>query len=238
MKITPTGFDKLKKAAAGVRAVPEAVERAQFRSLNTVAERLSVQARRDIGAEMNLTATYIREQMKLLKAARGKMVAVIKVRRRPVRLARYGAKQLTRSAPRAKGDPRRGIAARRKQAGVSVAVKRGGRKALRGAFMLPLRAGRADGGNGMGVFIREGSSSGVRAALSVEDMGGQVGESRGPINSSRRSAANAGDLRQLYGPSPYQMFARWKSEKRPDIERMLAEAFQSQLRYELRGRRT
>lgn len=231
MKIT--GFDGLKSAAHHVRAVPSAIERAQVRALNTVAERVSVQARRAIGAEMNLTASYIRDKMKLLKATLGKRVAVIKVQRRPVPLSRYGARQLTRSAPRAKGDARRSIPARRKQAGVSVAVQRGARKALRGGFLLPLRAGKTDGGNGMGLFIREGS----RDALTVENLGGQVGESRGPIVSSRRAAVRDGDIRHLYGPSPYQMFQRWKSEQRPAIDRMLAEAFQSQLRYELRGSR-
>lgn len=233
MKITPTGFDQLKKSATGMRAVPEAVERAQFRALNTVAERVMVQARRDIGAEMNLTDSYIRQQMKLLKAARGKMFAVIKVRRRHVTLARYGARQLTRSAPRARGDALRGIGARRKQGGVSVAVKRGGRKTLPGGFLLPLRAGKVDGGNGMGLFIREGS----RASLAVENAGGQVGEQSGPLFSSRRKATKDGDIRHLYGPSPYQMFTRWKKEKVPDINKMLAEAFRSQLRYELKGSR-
>ena len=60
------------------------------------------------------------------------------------------------AAKRARGDAMRGIAAGRKQAGISVSVGQKGRRQMPGAFMVPRRAGTVAGGNGMGIFIRVG----------------------------------------------------------------------------------
>lgn len=207
MKLGFEGEKALRSVSAQVRAIPEASQRAAYRSVNSVLARVNTQARRDIAGDINLTQAYIRDQMRLTKASPRSLVAIVKVRRRPVRLARFSAKQLTQAAARARGDTRRGIPAGRKQAGVSVAVSRGGgRRVMRSAFLIPLRAGSDPGGNGMGVFVRTGP-----------------GEK---------------DIRHLYGPSPDQLFRRWRREKAPDIQKMLTEAYASQLRYEIRGRRT
>lgn len=59
---------------------------------------------------------------------------------------------MTRVARGAAGDMVRGIASGRKQAGVSVAVRKGGaRKKMRKAFLIPL-----NGSGEMGVFVRTG----------------------------------------------------------------------------------
>lgn len=196
----------IRAAAKRVRAVPEAQTRAAFRAVNSVTGKVATQARRDIAADINLPQRYIAEQMRITKATPAVPVAVIRMRMRAVRLARFAAAQITKAAARAKGDGRRGIAKGRKQAGVAVKVARkGGRKTMRGAFLMPLRAGKTDGGNGMGVFVRTGKGRGA--------------------------------IKHLYGPSPDQLFRRWRTQAAPDIQRMLLQAYQSQLRYELKGSR-
>lgn len=203
------GLDLLKKAATRVRAIPEATERAAYRAVNSVLGKVATQARRDIGAQINLPQSYIREQQKITKAGPNRPVGYIRMRMRAIRMARFDARQITVAAKqptRAKGDARRGIPAGRKAAGVSVRITRaGGRTSRKAGFLLPLRAGKTDGGNGMGVFVRTGKGKGA--------------------------------IQHKYGPSPDQLFRRWKTESAPDIQRMLLAAYTSQLRYELRGTR-
>lgn len=236
--IKVTGFDQLKRVAANLRAAPEAAERAAYRAVNTVVRKVSTQARRDIAAQINLPQSYIEDKTQLTLATSKKAIAYIRMRMTAVRLARFDAKQITRVAKnpvRTKGDALRAIPAGRAQAGVSVRVSRtGGRKTLQGAFLLPLRAGKVDGGNGFGIFVRGGSSAETNAL----DMGFSARRTpgrSGPIHSTRRRAV--GNMRHLYGPSPDQLFKRWKVEAAPDIKRMLVDAYASQLRYELRGSR-
>ena len=47
----------------------------------------------------------------------------------------------------------------------------------------------------------------------------------------------SGELKHLYGPSPDQVFRRWRIDQAPNISVMLAQAYASQLRYELTGSR-
>jgi hypothetical protein len=201
MKIS--GIEQLRRAARDIRNIPSASQRAGYRAVNTVLGKVETQSRRYIAGQINLPQSYIRELTRTTKASQNSTAAYIRMRIRAVRLARFDARQLTTPAPRAKGDPRRGIPAGRKRAGVSVKVgRKGGRKIMRGAFLMPLRAGAIGGANGMGVFVRD-----------------------------------AGGLRHRYGPSPDQIFRRWRSEAAPDIRAMLAQAYISQLRYELKGSR-
>jgi hypothetical protein len=204
MKIT--GLGDLVQAAGGLRKTVEASRRAAYRAANAVLGKVETQARRDIAAQVNLPQSYIRDLTRTTKAGPNQPAAYIRMRIRAVRLARFDARQITAVAPRAKGDPRRGIPPGRKRAGVSVKVgRKGGRKSMRGAFLLPLRAGGSDGGNGMGVFVRTG---------------------KGPRG-----------IKHLYGPSPDQLFRRWRAEAAPDIRAMLVKAYASQLRYEIKGSR-
>lgn len=157
LNVTFSGFERLNKTAKSVRAIPEAVNRATFRAVNSVAAKSMTASRRDIGEELNLPQGYLREQMTLFKARPKATVAEVRFRVRAVRLARFAALQLTKPAPRAKGDSSRGIPRGRKAAGVSVKVKRrGGRRRMPGGFLIPL-SGTIDGiSNGVGVFIRTG----------------------------------------------------------------------------------
>lgn len=206
MRLAISGLETLPALAEAARAAPQAATRAAYRTVNLVGAKIIVDAIRVVASEINLPVSYIRDRFVLRQANASNLVAIISAEIRPIGLERFGASQLTRKALRAKGDPRRRIAAGRKQAGVSVKVAKGGaRKVMPGAFMMPMRAGKESGGNGMGLFIRTG---------------------KGPQG-----------LVHKYGPSPSQLFRRYRDEKRPDHLKMLAEAFPAQLRYELTGRR-
>lgn len=144
--MTPT------EAAARLRSIPAAIARAKVRALNKVAATTRTEASKQIRQAVKLPASYVNKPgvLEVIKAQADGNEAIIRARKRPIRLATYGAKQLTKAAPRAKGDALRGIAAGRKQAGVSVNVT-GSRKKMPGAFLIPLK-----NGNGFGLFTRTG----------------------------------------------------------------------------------
>ncbi len=142
-----------RKAKDYLRGTVTAIEKAEYRAVNRVSQKTRTEASRQIRAEVRLKASYVNRHLWLYKKAKpGDPSAIITARRRPTRLARYGAKQLTKAARKARGDELRGISAGRKQAGVSVSVGRNsGRKRMRKTFLVPLRT------NGlMGVFERTG----------------------------------------------------------------------------------
>lgn len=143
----------ISSATGFLRGAVRAVEKAQMRAINRVASKTRTAASKAIRQDVKLPASYVNENLKVSrKASINNPEAVITGRKRPTRLARYGAKQMSRSAKRASGDTSRGIASGRKQAGVSVAVKKGAsRKKMRKAFLIPLK-----GSNAMGVFVRTG----------------------------------------------------------------------------------
>ena len=201
MKIT--GTEKLKQLSARARSVPKVAERAMYRAINSTAGKVQTMAVKEITGQLNLQVSYVRGLFSISKAGPGRIEASVNARNRPMRLARFSAKQLTAPARHAKGDALRSIPSGRKAAGVSVKVsKAGGVRRMPKTFMIPLRAGNTDGGNGMGIFVRFG-----------------------------------GKLKHLYGPSPAQLFKRFRVERAPDVSLMLAKDYLAQLRYELTGSR-
>lgn len=219
--------DALGQLAKDLNLGAEVLQRAEYRAINKVANKAMTTSRRKIVSAVNLTQKYVKERMSLSPATKDRAVAVIMARPRHTRLATYAAKQITASAPRARGDSLRGIPAGRKQAGVSVSVKRGGgRKKLRGAFMIPLRAGTRDGGNGMGIFIRTGSKRNMRSVVKQEIYTGR--------GSRKSGAVESGDIRHLYGPSVYQVFRGVIPEITPGIADDLEKAVADQTEYEIR----
>lgn len=203
------GLETIARAVKGLQRIKDANARAAYRAVNSVSSKVATQSRREIGEQINLPQSYIRDQTTVTKASTDRPIAIIKMRKRPVRMARFGARQLTapvRGPRGARGDSSRGIPSGRKAAGVSVRISRsGGRTSRRSGFLIPLRAGNVDGGNGLGLFVRTG---------------------KGPTA-----------IKHKYGPSPDQLFRRWRSQAAPDIKTMLAEAYASQLKYELQGSR-
>ncbi|MDY6797676.1 MAG: phage tail protein [Pseudomonadota bacterium] len=144
---------ELSQAKKRVNATVRAIEIAQYRTVNRVASKNRTAASKHIRQQVRLPASYVNENLTVTqKATRQNPLAVISGRKRPTRLARYGAKQLTRAARSAGGDTLRKIPSGRKQAGVSVHVRRNGsRRKHPKAFLLPLNT------NGhLGMFIRFG----------------------------------------------------------------------------------
>lgn len=133
---------------------------AAMRSVNEVAERTYATARGKMISGIGLTEGYVDERMKFEPATVPiNPTAFITARYRHTTLGTYGAKQLTQATKhpkRSKGDARLGIAPGAKSAGISVEVTRGSRKPISYAFFMPMRAGNASGGNGMGMFKRTG----------------------------------------------------------------------------------
>ena len=160
-KIDASQVKKLAKFAADI---PDAVSRAEFRAVNKVADKTFTRSKREITSIVSLTSTYVGERMFIKRALPGAPVALITARTRPTKLFTYGVRQLTVAAPRAKGDPSRGISAGRKAAGVAAGVKAGGgKKPIPKAFLMRLRSD-----NGFGVFTREGNRLRHRYGPSVD----------------------------------------------------------------------
>ena len=151
------GADGLKKLAAKIKQYPAHAAQAGIGAANDAAETIMTRAPQDITNRYNLPASYIKARFTLRKAKAMGDEAIIGARKRGTGLERFAAQQETVAAPRAKGDPRRGIAAGRKQAGASAQVLRqGGRKTTGKAFFMPLKRGGEAGGSGMGLCIRNG----------------------------------------------------------------------------------
>lgn len=200
LKIDAIGLKEIRRT---LDALAKGQATAQQRAVNYAARKARTEASRRIRAQINLPANYLNQNKRLYVsrwATRDKIEAVITARQRPTRLARYGGRQLTRSAPGALGDPLRGIGAGRAQHGVSVRVKTGGKlRRIRRAFLLPLRQGKMPGDKSlMGMFVRTGKS---------------------------RKA-----IRHLYGPSVDQVFRRVRGELRPQILQDLEYEYSRQLR--------
>lgn len=164
-------FNTLKELVRDIEGAAEILEEAEVEAINAVAGRALKSAKRAIFSKVNLTKGYIDDRMDLVKAGKVNREAMIISRYRPTRLATYGAKQVTVAAKRAKGDKLRGIPAGRKQAGVMTGVKRGSTsKRLPFAFLIPLRAQRRAGGNGLGIFTRQGDEITHRYGPSVSTV--------------------------------------------------------------------
>ncbi|NMG46747.1 hypothetical protein GO613_01310 [Azoarcus communis] len=155
MKAGVRGTKELRQAASWVASIPTQAQRAAVAAVNRTVVEIRDTATRDMQGRVNLPADYIRGKLRVVRATADRPTGVVAIQRRAIRLARFGAQQLSIASPRAKGDKLRGIAKGLKQHGISVQVKVA-RKRLKRAFFLPLMAGTERGGNGMGIFIRTG----------------------------------------------------------------------------------
>lgn len=152
------GGTALRALRKQIEAYPQAAAVAAKKTVNEAAAQAAQQAANDISQRYTLSAAYVREKL-IVWPAETTLNAAVVAKKDTFNKARYGATQITAPAPGAKGDPRRGIPAGRKQAGVSAKILRAGsRKVVRGEFFLPRQRGWGDnaisGGLGMGVFWR------------------------------------------------------------------------------------
>jgi len=106
------------------------VDLATVRALNRAATSTRAEAARRIRAAYNIKVGTARDQMRIERANRNRLVAEIVVSGRPIPLVEFAARQV--------------------RAGVTVQVKRGARKLRAGAFIATMRTGHR------GVFERKG----------------------------------------------------------------------------------
>lgn len=173
---------------------PAATRKAAQISINKTADRARTRASREIRSQVRLTAAYLNQDKKLWvssKATETNLESRVSARKRPTSLVTYGAKQLTR---RGKRKP---IV----NAGVSVGIKRSGRrKKIRQAFFVKLRSGN------VGIAVR--STEG----LNLKKLGIAAGN-------------KSGGMITLYGPSVDQVFNTVREEIAPDMVAFLTKEF-------------
>lgn len=157
------GFVGLNDAALGLRKLPKTLADIEISAVNRVAKRSVKAVIEEITGNVNLSPEYVKRHIYLAsKAKKGKMEAVIRSNYRPILLRNYGMVQLFGPVKRpktAKGDARRNIRPGIKNIGATVQVKssaRGGTpQYIKGAFMVPLKAGTSAEGNGWGLAVRD-----------------------------------------------------------------------------------
>lgn len=138
------------------RLTGEAFGLAASTAVNEVVTRFEKVASRGMNEGINLSDAYIKSKTDLVLARPGaNPEATLTTRGDLTILGHYDPVVLYRSAPRAKGDPSRGVPAGARAAGVSVEVTRGNRKSMPTAFTMRLRQGTKEGDK-VGVFIRNG----------------------------------------------------------------------------------
>ncbi len=145
------------------RVSGEAIGASVVVALNHVADTSYDLARGKMNATINLSDDYLRRKMTVVHATNQKPVATITAsgsRENMTPLGRYNAKPIYAPAKSRRARPKTGalaIPAGMRQAGVSVEVKRGApNTGFTTGFLLPLKRGTQDGGNGVGVFTRRG----------------------------------------------------------------------------------
>lgn len=159
LKIDATQVEQLAQRLA--RADGKEVGEASIAALNEVVERTFDLSRERMIAGINLDDPYLRRRMSVRHATQGRPEASITARgdRNALSvLGRFDARPaiVPNVRPGGKGNRALGIPAGEKQRGVTVEVIRGQRNSgfVPGGFLLPLRRGNQDGGNGFGVFAR------------------------------------------------------------------------------------
>lgn len=153
-------FDTAKLAALGVKLeglTGADMGKAITTSLNDVVDKAYDLSRKRMIKGINLTDTYLRRKMVLTKATDARPVASILAEGLQTQLRNFGANMVL--VPRTTARPDRnkgklGIPKGMKQFGTSVEVPIGERQRFPHTFMLPLKRGDVDGGNGLGVFSR------------------------------------------------------------------------------------
>lgn len=155
---------------AAVRGMADRIDELASRALlrlsaidavNEVAVRVDKQARAAMNAGLNLTDAYVSSLMSISpaapgsgKVARAQITALGKL----TVLSHFPYRQLTQEAAGARGDPKRGIGAGLKQAGIAVEITRGLQKFVPHYFTMTLRRG-AQAGETVGVFYRDSSGN-------------------------------------------------------------------------------
>lgn len=169
--------DRLQRVAVQARFVSAATQ-----ATNDVATRADLSLRRGEIRDINLTPAYVKSKTDLrLAPVQGPARAEIVTAGDPTVMGRFaplltlpGRGALRRAGPRAGN----------RNAGVALAIRKSSPTFEPQWFVLPLKRGNVDGGNGLGVFVRDDRL-------------------RPSPKATREGKAGK---RHIYGPSPYVLF--------------------------------
>jgi hypothetical protein len=127
---------------------PAIMDKARVRAINRTATTVRAESVRQIRGQVALAAGYVRPRLRIINANRSRPSALIQTPTRGTLLTRSRYRELA------------------KRRGINVTVKTGGTRNMKGAFLLPLKAGKraAEAGTNVGIAIhRSGRSKGVWA---------------------------------------------------------------------------
>lgn len=150
-----------RQALKRLQALPERVRKVAASATNRALRSVRAELVRQVRQQAALPAGYVREQYTIKPAASADLDGAINARKRGILLTRFPHRQLF--LPREEGRARRGRSERKVKRGVSVTVKPGSPKVMRGGFLLGLRAGSAASGR-QGIAVRVGKG---RSAIRV-----------------------------------------------------------------------
>lgn len=137
-------------------------------SLNEIVSDAYDLSRNRMIAGINLSHDYLKRKMEVTKATPSKPVASIFTAGSEVGLRNYAAKMVLAPRKTTRGNRNQGklgIPQGMKQVAVNLEVPVSAPEDFDKAFMLPLRRGRIDGGNGLGVFTRAPGAKKPRVML-------------------------------------------------------------------------
>lgn len=163
---------EVRTTGRALRALRKAINRSNIpvrRALNKRIRETRKAASGVIREELALKKRYVDERLTITKATLSKLEAKVSTPSRGVLLSRFPNRQLKR----------KGRTVAKRNAGISVKVKRGGGfKKLRRAFFIKLRRGNVAGAGATGIAIREENGIKVLHAPSVSQA---LNTLRGPI---------------------------------------------------------
>lgn len=183
---------------------------AALEAVNAVATRFESRAIDGELADINLTRAYVKSKTDLqLGTNPGAPRAVIETKGGLTPLGNFGGTVWYRQP----GAPRRaGPVKGRRSAGVLANIKISDRLNEGAWFVLPLRRGTENAGNGYGVFVRQTALLGK----------GKNDYGSGLSDATRRRDGKYGK-QQIYGPAPYMLFRKQINVQGPRLARDLSD---------------
>lgn len=153
-------ISKLVNLADSLSRIPDGVGDVTLKAVNDTASETLKESKKRMLKTINLSESYLDSKMSLVEGKNSNPKAVITAVGELTPLSRFDAKPVVvptkQGSARLKGNPTLGTAPGFKQAGVDVEVTRGSPSSgfVPRGFMMPLKAGKVKGGNGLGVFAR------------------------------------------------------------------------------------
>ncbi len=155
MSLIRVAIENEAEVRRALASIPGRARRAFSNAMNRAGRFGRTEAIRMIAARVNFPKRYLQQRMELLRARASDLSVTIVARKRDTLLSRFPHRQLFATTG---GVARGGRFARtrsvRRKAGISVTVKPGSSKVLRGAFLVRLKRGKDLGAGAVGVALR------------------------------------------------------------------------------------